>query len=56
MEVTSLFWVVLERRVGPSGLRRRAGLFSCCERVVCSCTSWARSCGVGVRRVSVSGD
>ena len=55
MEVTRFFWLVLVRRADPSGLRR-AGLLICCERVVCSCTSWARSCGVGVRRVCVPGD
>ena len=27
-----------------------------CERVVCSCESWTRSCGVEATRVSASGD
>ena len=47
MEGTSLFWVVLVRRAGPSGLRKKTGMFICCESVVCSCTSWARSRGDG---------
>ena len=26
-------------------------MFICCERVVCSGPTWARSCGVGAKRV-----
>ena len=51
------FGVVLVRMAGPRGLRRKGGGGSFfCERVVCICESWTRSCGVEAIRVSASGD
>ena len=56
MVETCFFWVVWRRRVAPSGLSWKVGLFIFWERVDWSSVGWARSGGVELKSESVSGD